>query len=113
MRVTAGTARILAKSRNGFRRYRLAFLPIGAYLPQWFMGPVHISPEDAVRAHDEVGAATSIAIHFGTFRLADDGQDEPVVGLQNALQRGRMDGESLLILGSKSGRGTQYSRSSK
>jgi L-ascorbate metabolism protein UlaG (beta-lactamase superfamily) len=73
--------------RKRFPSIRLAFLPIGAYLPQWFMGPVHISPEDAVRAHDEVGAATSIAIHFGTFQLADDGQDEPVVGLQNALQR--------------------------
>lgn len=71
--------------REQFPQLRLAFLPIGAYRPQWFMGPVHISPEDAVRAHEEVGAATSIAIHFGTFRLADDGQDEPVIELQRAL----------------------------
>jgi L-ascorbate metabolism protein UlaG (beta-lactamase superfamily) len=68
-----------------FPQIRLAFLPIGAFRPQWFMGPVHISPEDAVRAHEEVGAATSIAIHFGTFHLADDGQDEPVIELQRAL----------------------------
>ena len=68
-----------------FPRIRLAFLPIGAYRPQWFMGPVHISPEDAVRAHEEVGAATSVAIHFGTFHLADDGQDEPSIELQRAL----------------------------
>ena len=68
-----------------FPKVRLAFLPIGAFRPQWFMGPVHISPEDAVRAHEEVGAATSVAIHFGTFHLADDGQDEPVIELQRAL----------------------------
>lgn len=68
-----------------FPTIRLAFLPIGAFRPQWFMGPVHISPEDAVRAHEDVGAATSIAIHFGTFHLADDGQDEPIIELQRAL----------------------------
>ncbi|MGA7625945.1 MAG: MBL fold metallo-hydrolase [Candidatus Acidiferrales bacterium] len=73
--------------KGRFPNIRLAFLPIGAYLPQWFMGPVHVSPEDAVRAHIELGAATSIAIHFGTFRLADDGEGEPVVDLECALRR--------------------------
>jgi L-ascorbate metabolism protein UlaG (beta-lactamase superfamily) len=76
--------------RERFPRIRLAFLPIGAYRPQWFMGPVHISPHDAVLAHEEVGAATSIAIHFGTFHLADDGQDEPVIELQRALDECRV-----------------------
>jgi L-ascorbate metabolism protein UlaG (beta-lactamase superfamily) len=70
-----------------FPKIRLALIPIGAYRPQWFMGPVHISPSDAVRAHKEVGAATSIGIHFGTFRLADDGEDEPVTELQRALDQ--------------------------
>src|SRR5271154_972872 len=70
-----------------FPEIRLAFLPIGAYRPQWFMGPVHISPQDAVRAHKEVGAATSVAIHFGTFRLADDGEQEAVNELKRALDR--------------------------
>ncbi len=71
--------------KRRFPKIRLAFLPIGAYIPQWFMGPVHVSPADAVRAHEELGAATSIAIHFGTFRLADDGEDQPVSDLQRAL----------------------------
>jgi L-ascorbate metabolism protein UlaG (beta-lactamase superfamily) len=68
-----------------FPQIRLAFLPIGAYLPQWFMAPVHMSPADAVRAHEDVRAATSIGIHFGTFRLADDGEDQPVTELRQAL----------------------------
>jgi L-ascorbate metabolism protein UlaG (beta-lactamase superfamily) len=76
--------------REKFPEIRLALLPIGAFRPQWFMGPVHVSPVDAVRAHEEVGAATSIAIHFGTFRLADDGEDEPVNELQRVLGAGKV-----------------------
>ena len=69
---------------EGFRRIgerftamRLAVLPIGAYRPEWFMGPVHASPAQALEIHRALGASTSLGMHFGTFRLADDGQDEP------------------------------------
>jgi L-ascorbate metabolism protein UlaG (beta-lactamase superfamily) len=55
----------------------LALLPIGAYEPRWFMSAVHMSPEEAVKAHDILGAKISIAIHHGTFQLADDGVDTP------------------------------------
>lgn len=63
--------------RDRFGPPRLAILPIGAYRPEWFMSRVHASPDEALRAHRILGAATSVGIHFGTFRLADDGQDEP------------------------------------
>jgi L-ascorbate metabolism protein UlaG (beta-lactamase superfamily) len=63
--------------REKFGRPRLALLPIGAYLPRWFMSPVHMGPDDAVRVHQILGAETSIAIHHGTFQLADDGVDTP------------------------------------
>jgi L-ascorbate metabolism protein UlaG (beta-lactamase superfamily) len=64
---------------------RVAFLPIGAYKPQWFMAPVHMSPQEAVQAHHDLGAESSIPIHFGTFALADDGQAEPLDELQRVL----------------------------
>jgi L-ascorbate metabolism protein UlaG (beta-lactamase superfamily) len=41
------------------------------------MSPVHMTPEEAVRAHEILSAKTSIAIHHGTFQLADDGIDTP------------------------------------
>ena len=64
--------------KKRFGAPRLALLPIGAYQPAWFMSGVHVNPAEALRAHDRLGAGTSVGIHFGTFPLADDGQDEPL-----------------------------------
>jgi L-ascorbate metabolism protein UlaG (beta-lactamase superfamily) len=89
--------------RHRFPHIRLAFLPIGAYLPEWFMGPVHVSPADAVRAHEELGAATSIAIHFGTFHLADDAETQPARELREALAS-RKQVNSFWILNTGEGR---------
>lgn len=63
--------------RRQFGSPRLALLPIGAYRPEWFMAPVHMGPEEARRAHEILGARTSIAIHHGTFQLADESIDTP------------------------------------
>jgi L-ascorbate metabolism protein UlaG (beta-lactamase superfamily) len=63
--------------RERFGTPDLALLPIGAYEPRWFMSPIHMGPDEAVRAHQILGAKTSIAIHHGTFQLADEGLDTP------------------------------------
>jgi L-ascorbate metabolism protein UlaG (beta-lactamase superfamily) len=73
--------------RERFPNLRLALLPIGAYRPRWFMSQAHINPEEAIRAQEVLGAATAIAIHFGTFAQADDGEFEPVEELRAALAR--------------------------
>jgi len=62
---------------------RLALLPIGAFRPEWLMHPVHMSPDEAFEAHKLLGAETSVAIHHGTFRLADDGETEAVGRLRS------------------------------
>jgi L-ascorbate metabolism protein UlaG (beta-lactamase superfamily) len=69
-----------------FPSLRLALLPIGAYLPRWFMKPAHISPAEAVDAHLLLRAGTSIAMHYGTFNLGDDGEYEPPADLRRALK---------------------------
>jgi L-ascorbate metabolism protein UlaG (beta-lactamase superfamily) len=66
-----------AQIRERFGPPRLALLPIGAFEPRWFMSPVHMSPEEAVRAHEILGAQTSVAIHHGTFQLTDESVDTP------------------------------------
>lgn len=63
----------------------LALLPIGAYRPAWFMSRVHVSPAEAVEAARRLEARISVATHFGTFALADDGMEEPVEDLRAAL----------------------------
>ncbi|HYR45444.1 MAG TPA: MBL fold metallo-hydrolase [Thermoanaerobaculia bacterium] len=73
--------------RDRFPNLNLALLPIGAYRPRWFMSQAHIDPEEAVRAHEVLGAQVSIAIHFGTFAQADDGELEPLDALKAALAR--------------------------
>jgi len=54
-----------------------ALLPIGAYDPRWFMAPVHLDPEQALQAFEELGARTFFAMHWGTFKLSDEPLDEP------------------------------------
>jgi len=62
----------------------VALLPIGAYEPRWFMQPMHMNPDEAVRAHLDVKARLSIGMHFGTFQLTDEGIDEPLRALERA-----------------------------
>ena len=66
-----------AEIRERLGAPRLALLPIGAFRPEWFMSRVHMSPEEALEAHRQLGAHTTVGTHFGTFRLADDGETEP------------------------------------
>ncbi|HEX5421458.1 MAG TPA: MBL fold metallo-hydrolase [Gammaproteobacteria bacterium] len=82
-----GYAKHFTEIRERLGPPRLALLPIGAYEPQWFMRRVHLHPEDAVRAHVELGAGTSLGIHYGTFRLTDEGMDEPLNALALALAK--------------------------
>lgn len=81
-----------------FPGLRLALLPIGAFRPRWFMSPVHMDPDDAVRAHLALGADRSLAIHWGAFPLADDGLEEPVDELRKALARHRVASPSFAVL---------------
>ena len=83
---------------------RLAILPIGAYEPQWFMGPVHLNPAEAVKAHHELGAFRSLAMHYGTFRLSEEGQDTPVEDLRKAMTAADVTEETFWLLAPGEGR---------
>jgi L-ascorbate metabolism protein UlaG (beta-lactamase superfamily) len=64
----------------------LALLPIGAYEPRWFMQSVHMNPEEAVQAHQDLEASESVGMHFGTFQMTIEGIDEPLRALDDACR---------------------------
>ena len=66
-----------AEIRRRLGPMRLAVLPIGAYKPEWFMAPMHMSPRQAVQAQKDLEAPVAVGMHFGTFQLADEPQDDP------------------------------------
>lgn len=68
-----------------FENFALSLIPIGAYLPRWFMRTVHIDPAEAVEAHKRLRSALSVGIHHGTFPLANDAHAEPIRDLHAAL----------------------------
>jgi L-ascorbate metabolism protein UlaG (beta-lactamase superfamily) len=76
----------------------LAFVPIGAYEPRWFMSEQHCNPAEAVQIHREVGARKSVAMHWGTFQLTDEGRDEPPRELKAALSAAALTLEDFRIL---------------
>ena len=57
--------------------FDLAILPIGAYLPRWFMSPVHVNPPEALQAFLDVRGEHMLAVHWGTFDRADVLLDQP------------------------------------
>ena len=67
---------------------RLSVLPIGAYEPRWFMGPVHMDPAEAVLAHQRLALAVqSLGMHYGTFQLTDEAVEAPLEELAGGARR--------------------------
>lgn len=75
-------------------------MPIGAYAPRWFMKRAHMDPEEAVRAHRELGrGAHFIPMHWGTFRLSEEPPLEPPERLRAAWRSAGLDDHRLSIPG--------------
>jgi L-ascorbate metabolism protein UlaG (beta-lactamase superfamily) len=51
------------------------------------MAPQHMNPEEAVRAHLDLGARLSIAMHFATFCMTDEAFGAPEAALAAARAR--------------------------
>ena len=95
--VRGGSPRVYFAADSGFGRSfvrvhehlgapDLALLPIGAYEPRWFMKTQHMNPDEAVQTHLILQAKQSVGMHFGTFRLTDEGIDEPAQALAASLE---------------------------
>lgn len=80
---------IETQKRLGSPKY--AFLPIGAYDPEWFMAASHVNPEDSIRIMKDLGAEFSFGMHWGTFTLTAEDTLEPPQRLKEALNNDKLD----------------------
>jgi len=69
-----------------FKNIDVALISVGAYAPEWFMGPMHQIPYNAVKAFHATGAKTFIPFHYGTFDVSDEplGEPEQILNKLNA-----------------------------
>lgn len=81
----SGYGSFIKEIRKHFGPVTLAFIPIGAYEPAWMMESIHLTPEEAWQVHKELESDLSVAIHFGTFQLTDEGINEPAERLLKAV----------------------------
>jgi L-ascorbate metabolism protein UlaG (beta-lactamase superfamily) len=58
--------------------FDLSFVKVGAYGSGASWADIHMSAEDAVRAHRDVRAARMVPVHWATFNLAFHAWDEPI-----------------------------------
>jgi L-ascorbate metabolism protein UlaG (beta-lactamase superfamily) len=77
----------------------LALIPIGAYEPRSIMAAVHVNPAEAVAAHQALGAARSIGMHFGTFQLTDEAIGAPPAALAEARAAAGLGDTAFVTLG--------------
>ena len=97
----AGDTGYFAGFKEAGRRlgpFDLAALPIGAYVPAKIMRRVHTTPEEAVQAFVDLNARTMMAMHWGTFDLADEPLGEPPVRMIAEIERRRIEPSRAWIL---------------
>ena len=58
----------------------------------------HMNPEEAVRAHIDLGRPYTMPIHFHTFRLADEDFNDPLQQLEQARKKHSIDSERFRTL---------------
>ncbi|MGM0883425.1 MAG: MBL fold metallo-hydrolase [Bacillota bacterium] len=76
----------------------VALMPIGAYEPEWFMGPSHITPEQAIQAFEDTGAKWFVPMHYGAFKLADDTPREALDRLETERCKRCIEDERIIVL---------------
>jgi N-acyl-phosphatidylethanolamine-hydrolysing phospholipase D len=78
--------------------FDLTAVAIGAYLPPRIMKWSHTTPEEALRIFADVRGTRFVAIHWGTFDLADEPLDEPPRRLRAETERLGLDGDTVWVL---------------
>ncbi len=85
---------IAARFPEGFD---LAAIGIGAYQPVWYRNS-HVSPDEAIRIHRELGVRRSVGMHWGTFPMGQERIDQAPRDLAIARQAQGVSEEAFGVL---------------
>jgi L-ascorbate metabolism protein UlaG (beta-lactamase superfamily) len=77
-----GYTAAFARTGAALGPFDLTLLPIGAYADLW--PDIHMTPEEAVRAHIDLGGGRLVPVHWATFNLGFHAWAEPVRRLMSA-----------------------------
>jgi N-acyl-phosphatidylethanolamine-hydrolysing phospholipase D len=77
--------------------FDVAALPIGGYSDYPHHHPNHVSPEESVRAFEDLRGHLLVPMHWGTFELNREPFGEPPDRLRRAAQRRGLE-ESIAVL---------------
>jgi L-ascorbate metabolism protein UlaG (beta-lactamase superfamily) len=78
--------------------FDLAAISIGTYRPASIMGLTHTTPEESLRLFADVRGRRFVAVHWGTFDLAEEPIAEPPERLRAEARRLGLDPETIWIL---------------
>lgn len=81
----------LAAIGDRYGPFDATMMPVGAYHELW--PDVHMTPEQAVRAHHELAGLAMLPIHWGTFNIAPQPWAEPI---ERTIAAAQESGTSLL-----------------
>jgi N-acyl-phosphatidylethanolamine-hydrolysing phospholipase D len=82
---------------NALGPFDLAALPIGSYTPRSTSRAVHMNPEEALQAWEDLRAREFLGIHWGTFALAREPYDEPPTRLAAEVARRGLPAERIWV----------------
>ncbi len=86
------------KIGDRFGSMDLSLIPIGTYLPNAFMAPIHIGPDRAVKIHQEVRSKRSLGMHWKTFRLSSEPMHQPPYDLYHEMVNLSLDPLTFLAI---------------
>lgn len=78
--------------------FDLAALSIGAYAPSAMMRFTHTTPEESLQIFDDVRGRCFVAMHWGTFDLAEEPLDEPPQRLLAEARRRGLEPDRVWVL---------------
>ncbi len=81
-----------------FPKIDLCLCPIGTYKPERFMRTVHSSPEDAVSIHHDVASKLTLGMHWKTFRLSYEQQNQPPFDLYCEMKKRGLDHKEFIAI---------------